>query len=208
MLCLASLSLEVLFFKSKEQGRSRELTKLQRETREAQNTSYRLQWRFQWRPEVGNPKVVGASEGNHSCPGPPSKHWLRCKPFFARGHLRKANSPSFHSRSLLLWHTDVTTNVKFHICRNFGSLLWWPSQSGHKALGKKSFVCPSCCYPLKDLLLRARKHGPALCQKKTHTNKNSIPELCLHSAVVTNKLNVSASLRAFKRWPQGMLCTT
>lgn len=72
-------------------------------------------------------------------------------------------------------------------------------KSGQKALGKKSFVCPSCCYPLQDLLLRAGKHGPALRQKKTHTNKNSIPELCLRSAVVTSKLNVSASLRAFKR---------
>lgn len=117
-------------FQKQEQGRSRELTKLQRETCEAQNTSYKLQRRFQWRPEVRNPKVVGASEGNHSCPCPLSRHWLRCKPFFALGHLRKANNPSFHSRPPLLWHTDVTTNVKLHICRNFGSLLWWPSKSG------------------------------------------------------------------------------
>lgn len=30
------------------------------------------------------------------------------------------------------------------------------------------------------------------------TQRNLIPELCLHSAVVTSKLNVFASLRAFK----------
>lgn len=49
--------------------------------------------------------------------------------------------------------------------------------------------------PSKIFAIKGREARSSPVSEK---DKNLIPELCLHSAVVTRELNVSASLRAFK----------
>lgn len=52
--------------------------------------------------------------------------------------------------------------------------------------------------PSKRFATKGRKARSSPMSEKDNTKTQSL-SLCLHSAVVTNKLNVSASLRAFKR---------